>query len=322
MAGRTDRPAVVAIGGGHGLATTLRAVRRYAGEITAVVTVADDGGSTGRLRRDLGILGVGDLRKCLAALAASDHDAAAWAETFAYRFDSGDLTGHALGNLILVGLAETTGDWIEALDLAGRTLAAVGRVLPATAGPVVLRAEGDSGTIQGQVAIQNSGDRIRRIALDPPDAPSPPEVVAALSAADQIVLAPGSLFTSLLPALVAPDVRAAVVASSAPVVMVMNLEPQLPETAGLDAVDHLRAVRDLGIRVDHVVVDDRCRLAGDRARLEALEVSVSVEPVARPDVRAHEPAKLASALAAVLSSGVGRGPEHPGNGQRRPEEGS
>ena len=112
------------------------------------------------------------------------------------------------------------------------------------------------------------------------------------------------------------------IASAAPVVMVMNLEPQLPETAGLDAVDHLRAVRDLGIRVDHVVVDDRCRLAGDRARLEELDVRVSVEPVARPDVRAHEPAKLASALAAVLSSGAGRGPEHPGNGQRRPEEGS
>ncbi len=295
-----DRPAVVAVGGGHGLAATLHAVRRYAGTITAVVTVADDGGSTGRLRRDLGILGVGDLRKCLTALAATDPDPAAWAETFAHRFDSGDLTGHALGNLILVGLAETTGDWIEALDLAGRTLGAVGRVLPATAGPVVLRAESDTGVIVGQVAIQNAAARIHSIALDPPDAPSPAPVVEALAAADQIVLAPGSLFTSLLPALVAPDVRAAVLASHAPVVMVMNLEAQVPETAGLDAVDHLQAVRDLGIRVDHVVVDDRCRLAGDRARLEALEVTVSVEPVARPDVRAHEPAKLASALTALL----------------------
>jgi uncharacterized cofD-like protein len=286
------------------------------------VTVADDGGSTGRLRRDLGVLGVGDLRKCLVALAATDADATTWAETFEHRFASGDLAGHALGNLILVGLAETTGDWIAALALAGRTLGAVGRVLPATSGPVVLHADADTGPIRGQVAIQNSGARIQRISLDPPDAASPPEVVAALAGADQVVLAPGSLFTSLLPALVAPEVHAALLASSAPVVMVMNLEAQVPETAGLDAVDHLRAVRDLGLRVDHVVVDDRCRLAGNRSRLEALGVDVLVQPVARPDVRAHEPAKLASALAAVLSSGVGRGPEQPGIGQRRPEEGS
>jgi uncharacterized cofD-like protein len=296
----SDGPAVVAIGGGHGLATTLRAVRRYAGDITAVVTVADDGGSTGRLRRDLGVIGVGDLRKCLAALAAAEPDPAVWAETFEYRFDSGDLTGHALGNLVLVGLADTTGDWIAALELAGRTLGAVGRVLPATVDPVVLRAEADTGPIQGQVAIQNSGARIHRISLDPPDVPSPPRVVEALAAADQVVLAPGSLFTSLLPALVAPDVRTAVRACAAPVVMVMNLEPQVPETAGLDAVDHLRAVQDLGLCVDQVVVDDRCRLAGDRGRLESLGVRVSVEPVARPDVPAHEPAKLASALAALL----------------------
>jgi uncharacterized cofD-like protein len=300
--GVSSGPAVVAIGGGHGLATTLRALRLYADPITAVVTVADDGGSTGRLRRDLGVLGVGDLRKCLAALAADDEDSVSWAETFEHRFDAGDLTGHALGNLILVGLAEATGDWVQALDLAGRTLGAQGRVLPATAGPVVLRAESDEGAIQGQVAIQDSPARIRRITLDPPDAPSPPDVARALAAADQVVLAPGSLFTSLLPALAARDVRAALARASVPVVMVMNLGPQVPETVGLDAADHLRAVCDLGIRVDHLVVDDRCRLTVDADALVALGPAVTIAPVARPDVMAHAPAKLASTLAALLQS--------------------
>src|SRR6478735_6386534 len=230
---------IVAIGGGHGLATTLRAVREYAANITAVVSVADDGGSTGRLRRDLGVLGVGDLRKCLVALAADDgdDDERVWARAFDHRFAAGELEGHALGNLVLVGLAEVTGSWPEALEIAGRTLGIVGRVLPATSEPVVLKADVDGGEVQGQVAVQNSPDRIRGISLVPPDAPSPPAVAVAIEQADQVVLAPGSLFTSLLPALAAADVHAALVATRAPIVAVVNLGPQVPETQGLDAVD-------------------------------------------------------------------------------------
>ena len=299
---------MVAIGGGHGLATTLRAVRAYSGDVTAIVSVADDGGSTGRLRRDLGVLGVGDLRKCLVALGADPNtgpdetDARIWAETFEHRFGAGELEGHAIGNLILVGLAEVTGDWESALAIAGRTLGIVGRVLPATAEPVVLKAEVASGEVQGQVAVQNSRERIRRVELVPPDARSPEAVVAAIAAADQIVLAPGSLFTSLVPALAAPDVRTAIGQASGAVVAVVNLRPQVPETEGLDVADHLRAIRDLGVRIDRVVVHERGELPLDVAEAERLGGPVVVADVARPDVTAHAPAKLAPVLAALLQS--------------------
>jgi uncharacterized cofD-like protein len=295
---------VVAIGGGHGLATTLRAVRGYAAHITAVVSVADDGGSTGRLRRDLGVLGVGDLRKCLVSLAAddgTDHEDE-WAAAFDHRFSAGELDGHALGNLVLVGLAEVTGNWQQALEIAGHTLGAVGRVLPATSEPVVLKATVDDGVVEGQVAVQNSPSRIRRIELVPPDAPSPPAVAHAIGAADQIVLAPGSLFTSLLPAIAAADVHAALAAADAPVVAVVNLGPQPPETQGLDVADHVRAVVETGVRVDRVVVDPRSSLELDRDALAALGVECTLAEVARPDVAAHAPAKLASVLSALLQS--------------------
>ncbi len=313
-----NSPKVVAIGGGHGLAMTLRAVRRYTDDITAIVSVADDGGSTGRLRRDLGVLGVGDLRKCLVALAdADDTDASMWADAWEHRFAAGDLEGHALGNLILVGLAEVTGDWEIALAVAGRTLGAVGRVLPATSEPVVLLAELDHGCIEGQVRIQNSTDRIRRVALVPPDAASPAAVTEAIVAADQIVLAPGSLFTSLLPALCVSAVTAALGRATAPVIQVVNLAAQLPETEGLDAQDHLRAVLERGLHVDDLVVDTSSRLRVDVTAIEKLGVRVVTADLARPDVSAHEPAKLAPVLAGLLESA----PE--GNniriGQRRPK---
>src|SRR5215212_8669161 len=154
-----DGPVVVALGGGHGLAAALRAIRRYASSVTAIVSVADDGGSSGRLRRDLGVLPPGDLRRCLVALS----DDELWANAFEYRFAAGDLDGHALGNLMLVGLTDMTGDFTAALDAAGRLLNAVGRVLPATTEPVVLKAEignvaAPAHEVEGQVAVQNSTD--------------------------------------------------------------------------------------------------------------------------------------------------------------------
>ena len=295
---------VVAIGGGHGLSATLRAARRYAADVTAVVSVADDGGSTGRLRRDLGVLGVGDLRKCLVALASDDgiHHEREWADAFDHRFAAGELHGHALGNLVLVGLAEVTGSWEQALEMAGRTLGTVGLVLPATSEPVVLKASVDGGEVEGQVAVQNSPARIRRVSLVPPDAPSPRAVTDAIGAADQVVLAPGSLFTSLLPALAAPDVHEALCRTDAPIVAVLNLAPQIPETLGLDVADHVRAVLETGIRLDRVVLDPLCRIDGDPAAIEALGVACTVAAVARPDVAAHAPAKLASVLSALLQS--------------------
>ena len=298
-----DAAKIVAIGGGHGLAMTLRAVRRYSNDITAIVSVADDGGSTGRLRRDLGVLGVGDLRKCLVALAdADDADASIWAEASEYRFPSGELEGHALGNLILVGLAEVTGDWEVALATAGRMLGAVGRVLPATSEPVVLHAELDHGRLEGQVTVQESTERIRRVALIPPDASSPRSVTEAILGADQIVLAPGSLFTSLLPALCVSAVTAALGRATAPVVQVVNLAAQVPETEGLDAKDHVCAVLEHGLRVDDLVVDASSHLQVDEAAIERLGVRVVRADLARPDVAAHEPAKLAPVLAGLLES--------------------
>lgn len=279
---------------------TLRAVRASTSDITAIVSVADDGGSTGRLRRDLGVLGVGDLRKCLVALAGPTADESVWATAFEHRYAAGELEGHALGNLILVGLADVTGDWETALATAGRMLGAVGRVLPATSEPVVLKAEVESGRVEGQVAVQNSTERIRRVALVPPDAPSPNAVTAAIQSADQVILAPGSLFTSLLPAVSVPAVRAALRATTAPIVYVLNLAAQPPETEGLDATDHLRAVLAAGVRVDHVVSHAGAPLPLDPAAIVDLGVRLITADVARPDVSAHEPAKLAPVLAALL----------------------
>ncbi len=279
---------------------TLRAVRHYALDVTAVVSVADDGGSTGRLRRDLGVFGVGDLRKCLVALGNPD---APFTQAMEHRFAGGDLDGHALGNLILVGLADVTDDWEAALAEAGRLVGAVGRVLPATAVPVTLEAEVDGGVVTGQVSIQNSQPRIRRVSLIPADAPSPASVAESILRADQIVLAPGSLFTSLMPTLMVPAVRSALAATDAEIVQISNLAPQIPETEGLSAADHLLTVLEAGVRVDRFVVDIHSRLAVNPDAITALGVEPVVADVARPDVSAHVPAKLAPVLAARLLCG-------------------
>ncbi|HEX5365368.1 MAG TPA: gluconeogenesis factor YvcK family protein, partial [Acidimicrobiales bacterium] len=197
-------PRVVAVGGGHGLAATLRAVATYAGRTTAVVATADDGGSTGRLREGLGMPAPGDLRRCIEALA--DPGAGALAGALEYRFPGTDVEGHALGNLLLAGLHATTGDFVRAVDELARLVGlspASRRVLPATVDPVVLRAEVAGGArVAGQVAVTRAVG-IERVDLDPPDAAVPDEVVAAVDHADQVVLGPGSLYTSVLAAAVA-----------------------------------------------------------------------------------------------------------------------
>jgi uncharacterized cofD-like protein len=290
-------PKVVALGGGHGLAMTLRGVRGYAGEITAVASVADDGGSTGRLRRDFGVPAPGDLRKCLVALAG---DAPVWPEAFEHRFGAGDLEGHALGNLMIVGLTETLGDFCHALDEAGLLLHAVGRVLPATTDAVVLKADIEGEDVEGQVAVQNSAGRIRRVGLIPSDAPACADALVAILDADQIVLAPGSLYTSLLPVICVPELRDALASAPAGVVQVCNLRSQVPETNGLDASDHLRAVLEHGGRVDRFLFQAEGILAADEGAIRALGVEPVPAEVARPDGLAHDPLKLAEALQALL----------------------
>jgi uncharacterized cofD-like protein len=280
------------------LAAVLRATRIYTGDITAVVTVADDGGSSGRLRRDLGVVAPGDLRKCLVALASDP----VWARAFEHRFQGGDLDGHALGNLVIAGLTESIGDPLRAVEQAALVVGAVGRVLPATIGPVVMKADVDGRDVEGQVAVQNSPGRIGRVELVPDDAPAPPEVIAAIAAADQVVLAPGSLFTSLLPVLSVGQIRAALADTPAAVVQVANLRAELPETEGLDATDHLRAVLDHGARVDRFLHQSPGAYAVDEAAIRLLGVEPVGADVAGANGLVHDPAKLATALSALLES--------------------
>lgn len=290
-------PAVVAIGGGHGLANALRAVRQYARDVTAVVTVADDGGSSGRLRRDLGVIPPGDMRKALVALADED---GLWARAFEHRFEEGDLAGHALGNLVIAALFETLGDPVAALDEAARLVGTAGRVLPATTESVVLKADVDGRPVEGQVAVATARGRIRRVELVPSDVPVVPAAVAAVAAADQVVLAPGSLYTSVLAALCVEALRDAVRVTPARVVQVGNLRPQVPETLGLDAADHVAAVFDHGARVDAFLAADPGELAIDVGRFGLLGTDVVRADVADAGAAEHDPDRLAIALAALL----------------------
>lgn len=252
VVGKDTGPRVVAIGGGHGLAATLRAVRTYASDITAIVSVADDGGSTGRLR-DAGIgLAPGDLRKCLVALA--EHGSLL-AKAMEYRFDEGELAGHAVGNLLLVAMERESGDLVGSLDEIGRLLGAEGRVLPATTELVRLRARSSSGAVvNGQVRINASPD-IETVELDPVDAEVCSEAELAILSADQIVLGPGSLYTSVLAATAVEGIRSAINASEARFVYVCNLNPQIPETADYDVADHVAALERHGLVPDVVVYD-------------------------------------------------------------------
>jgi uncharacterized cofD-like protein len=282
-------PGVVAIGGGHGLAASLQAARRYAGRVTAIVSVADDGGSSGRLREALGIPPPGDLRRCLVALADAD---APLARAFEHRFEHGELEGHALGNLLIAALAAETGDFQQALDEAGRAVGAVGRVLAATEAPVVLKAEAAAGPVHGQVNVSETG-RIAHVSLVPPDIEAGQGVVEAIDSADQIVIGPGSLFTSVLAALVVPDITDALRRTRARKVYVCNLRQQQPETAGYDVAAHVDALIAHGIDPDVVLFDP--------AGLPVGELTVNgVQAALSGAGPGHDAAKLASALANLV----------------------
>ncbi len=282
---------VVALGGGHGLAASLRAVRRYADDICAIVSVADDGGSSGRLRAAFGIPPPGDLRRCLVALARSE---SLWTQAFEHRFDAGELEGHAFGNLVIAGLADATGDFDAALVEAGRLLDTVGQVVPATRGPVVLKAvvqaaSGDD-SIQGQVAVAAATGRIVGVSLVPADPDPPPAALEALARADHVVIGPGSLFTSVLAVVAVPAIREALGATPGKKVYVCNLREQLPETAGYSVADHVDALRAHGLDVDVVLYHPGALPVG-RLAVPGIE-----RPLARPDGLAHDPSRLAAAL--------------------------
>lgn len=296
QAGSVLRPAIraVAIGGGHGTAVTLRALRRFAGVITAVVSVADDGGSSGRLRAQLDVVALGDLRKCLVALA---DDRSVLARAFEHRFCDGDLAGHAVGNVVLAGMVEAAGDLVRGIDETAALLGAAGRVLPATVERVTLKSVGASGEVTGQVAVSAAG-RIERVTLVPEACAAPPDALDAIASADQVVIGPGSLYTSVLAAAAVEDVARAIASARAQRVYVCNLRPQLPETEGYSVADHVGALERHGIHVDVVLWDP----AGG---LEAGDVGVPLvsRPLAGRNGLVHDPERLAAALADLLASG-------------------
>ena len=309
-------PKVVAIGGGHGLAAALEAAQAYASEITAVVSVADDGGSSGRLTSEMGVPAPGDIRRCLLALTP---DPGIWFELFNYRFPGGpddpadltpqDVAGHALGNLLLVALADLCGgDFGLAVKQAGTLLGALGTVIPATNEAVRLSADIGGQRIDGQVAVSRTPGGIQRLILGPDGITANPAALAAVAAADQIVLGPGSLFTSVMAALKVPGMAEAVEAARGRPIVVLNLVTQNAETAGLSGWDHIRALqvhagllRGGGIvahrgELDVPATVDRVEIDADAAA--GLGWDLYEADVAAADSRwpAHDPIKLGAAL--------------------------
>ncbi|HJQ95603.1 MAG TPA: gluconeogenesis factor YvcK family protein [Acidimicrobiia bacterium] len=298
-------PKVVALGGGHGLAITLQAVQTYASEITAVVAVADDGGSSGRLTSGLGIPPPGDIRRCLLALTP---DVSLWSELFAYRFSGGDIEDHSLGNLLLAALKEITGDFAAGVDAAGRILKTVGRVVPAATEPAELRAVVDGREIVGQAEITRSSG-IETIALGPKGLKANPVALAAITDADQLILGPGSLFTSLMAVLLVPGIAEAWQDSMARKFFILNLIDQDGETIGLNGADHVRALASVagiggpGVIVGHDghldVPVDRVQVGIDpeEALLWGWDVVTAGLALLEADWPEHDPGALGKVLA-------------------------
>lgn len=283
-------PRVVAIGGGHGLAMSLGAVIAYAAHTTAVVATSDDGGSSGRLRAQLGIAAPGDLRRCLTAV-APDRSLAADLE---HRFSDGELAGHAVGNLVLAGLVDAGNDLVAAADRLSRWLGIDPhhvRVLPATHEPVSMVGNTEWGEVRGQVAVEETAG-ITRVCIDPPDPKVPDEVVHAIAAADQVVLGPGSFHTSVLAAAVVPAVRDAIATTGALRVLVGNLRPEHDVDTAL--ADHVAILHDHGIDVDVLVVQEGTIPAGGVSDVQVIEADVD-----RPHGLAHDAHLLGPILARI-----------------------
>jgi uncharacterized cofD-like protein len=260
---RRDRgPRVVAIGGGHGLAALLRGLKDYTHNLTAIVTVADDGGSSGELRRSIGILPPGDIRNCLAALS---NDEALLTQVFQYRFAAGaGLEGHSLGNLFITALTDITGSFEEAVAESARVLAVHGQVLPATLRDVCLVADVQMANsarqirVSGESKIPEASGKVRRVWLEPNNPPAFPPAVAAILSADVITIGPGSLYTSILPNLLVPDLADAVRASRGLKIYVCNVATQPGETDGYSCLDHVRTIENhVGGRLFDLIICNR-----------------------------------------------------------------
>ena len=302
-------PRIVAIGGGTGLSTLLRGLKAYSANITAVVAVADDGGSSGRLRAQLGIAPPGDIRNCIAALADAEP---LMTQLMQYRFPAGSgLDDHAFGNLFIAAMTAVTGDFEEAVRESNRVLAVRGQVLPATSVPLNLSARLESGRhVGGQVAIAQAGEPIDHVFIEPADVRANPEAIERILEADMIIIGPGSLFSSVLPNLLISDIRDAISAASGLRVYVCNVATQPGETSSFTAAAHLEALFEhVGDELIDYVLLNHSRAARapsgwqgqpvevDVRRLEELPVITVEENLVDPaNAHRHDPAKLATAL--------------------------
>jgi uncharacterized cofD-like protein len=319
--GRPLSRKVVALGGGHGLYASLSGLRRVTRDLTAVVTVADDGGSSGRLRRQFGVLPPGDLRMALAALCGDDAWGQTWSQVVQHRFTGeADLGGHAVGNVLIVALWELLGDTVQGLDWVARLLGAHGRVLPMAAVPLDLVAEVEGAdpdrpdevsTVRGQVACASTTGRVRSVSLIPADPPACPDAVQAVGAADWVVLGPGSWFTSVLPHLLVPDLADALLRTRARRLVALNLAPQPGETEGFSPHTHLEVLADHapGLSIDVVLADRgavEASAGNDRtAELEKaagmLGARLVLADLAMGDGSPrHDPRRLAGAFAQIF----------------------
>jgi uncharacterized cofD-like protein len=314
----SDDPAVVALGGGHGLAASLSALRRVTSDLTAVVTIADNGGSSGRLREEFGVLPPGDLRMALAALCGDDRWGQTWARVLQHRFSSeGEMDGHAVGNLLIVALWELLDDHVAGLDWVAGLLGARGRVLPMALSPLditasVRSASGEVTVVRGQVAVATAAGKVLDVQLEPADPQACPEAVRAIEEAEWVVLGPGSWYSSVIPHLLVPGLRAALTATSAQVVVNLNLVAQAGETEGYTPEDHLAALHRHApdLRVDFVLADAGSvvdvgggRAGALRSAAARLGAELRLADVALADSPdQHDAEKLARAYALVLGA--------------------
>lgn len=314
-------PKIVVIGGGTGLSVLLRGLKEYTSNLTAIVSVADDGGSSGRLRGDLGILPPGDIRNCLVALADKEP---LMEELLQYRFKTGELAGHSLGNLLLAALTSMTGSFDHAVRYLSKVLAIRGQVLPVTLSDVTLCAELEDGTVvQGQSRISHSPGRIKRVFLKPSRCLPLAEALLAIRSADAVVLGPGSLYTSIIPNLLVKGIPEALAKTPAPKIYICNVMTQPGETDGYTASAHLEALMAHGCTtIDYAVVNTgpvpprlRARylqmganpVLADIEEIEKMGVqAVEGDLVHQSDVVRHHPDKLAQAVLRLTFAARGR----------------
>jgi uncharacterized cofD-like protein len=307
-------PAVVALGGGHGLAASLGALKLVCDDITAVVTVADNGGSSGRLRDEFDVLPPGDLRMALTALCDDSEWGHTWRDVLQHRFQgSGPLGGHALGNLLIVTLWDIHREPVAGLDLVGRLLNARGRVLPMAAVPLEITAQVQGAdparpdlveAVRGQVAVATTRGTVRTIALEPPDPPAPEETVEAVLSADWVILGPGSWFTSVMPHLMVPALREALHATTARRLLTLNLEHS-GETDGISAARQVEALADHAprLRLDIVLADPSAVDDVDALRFAAARLGAEVvlsQVAKRGESGHHDTLRLAAAYRDVF----------------------